>query len=75
MLEYFFQAKNKKQIFTLQTLSDLLSLVQMMLALSFLLMPEGLAEALDTYLSYTVKQLEPLDVIIKDLSALEVRVG
>lgn len=45
----------------------------MILALSFLLMPEGLTEALDTYLSYSVKQLEPLDVIIKDLSALEVK--
>lgn len=44
----------------------------MILALSFLLMPEGLTEALDTYLSYSVKQLEPLDVIIKDLTALQV---
>lgn len=43
----------------MQTLSDLLRLVQMMLALSFLLVPEGLTEALDTYLSYSVKQLEP----------------
>lgn len=42
----------------------------MILALSFLLVPEGLTEALDTYLSHSVKKLEPKDVIIKDLSAL-----
>ncbi|KAL4450361.1 hypothetical protein ABPG74_009067 [Tetrahymena malaccensis] len=71
MFEYFWDAHYQKQIFTLQTFCDLIQLIQMILALSFLLMPEGLTQALDTYLSYSVKQLETQEVIIKDLSALE----
>ena len=60
-----------ERILSMDLLIKILICVQMIVSLSILVVPEGIYDALNTYMAWSIQKLKENDIIVKDIAAFQ----